>query len=370
MPTHFFHSGMTGAPTNTSAAGSTLNIFDACLNTGFNVRAVASANVTANVMTLTYASAHGYENLSTLRFDGAAGGSIVRRCTVTGANTLTIPVTGFANGAVAGTLETRVAPADWERVFTGTNVGVFRSKVIAAGSSRFFYRISDNVAGATPALLRGFETMTDANTGTGPFPTMSQLAGEGLLAPRATDATPRPWFVISDQRTCYFGLSASAFNGSANGFFGDFRPHNAADAFNGSVFIVSNAGFSGLGAPAPTGVAAYCARRANGLGSADVVTATIPFGSNSGGTRIYPSPITGAMAFARPILAIDGPAPVTDAIRGERRGLMHCSTFPISSGEQFMSIPLVQGIVGRVVVVREAQSTTSCIAFPIDEDWA
>jgi len=358
---------MIGAPTNTNAAGSTLGIIDACLNTGFNVRPVQSASVTANVMTITYASAHGYESLCLLRLDGAAGGSITRRCTVTGANTLTIPVTGFANGAVAGALETRVAPADWERVFSATNVGVFRSKTIGPGSSRFFYRVSDTVSGTAPQMLRGFETMTDANTGTGPFPTLVQRAGQGLVQARSSSATPNFWFIVSDQRTCYFGFYDSAFGLGATGFFGDLRPHNNADVFAAGIVAASST--AGVVRLAGTEFAdAFCPRRASGLGGAEAICGTIPLGQSSGaGARLYPSPITGAMLFARPVLAIDGQTVNSDPIRGERRGLMHCSAFPISSTQSFIVFEPVQGVTGRVVVVRE--SVQQCIAFPIDEDW-
>lgn len=368
MTTHFFHSSMTGAPTNTNAAGSTLGIIDACLNTGFNVRAVQSASVTANVMTLTYASAHGYESLIWLRLDGAAGGSIVRRCTVTGANTLTIPVTGFADGAVAGTLETRVAPADWQRVFSGTNVGVFRSKVVGPGSTRFFYRVSDNVVSSTPNLLRGFEAMTDANTGSAPFPTVAQQSGEGLIHARATSAVPQPWFLVTDQRTCYFGFSSTSFGQYASGFFGDILPYNTADAFNGVV--VCNSSLGAVRLAGSDASQSFFARRANGLGAADTTCGTQPFGTSSGGGRVYPSPITGAMTFARPVLAVDGSSATTSAIRGERRGIMHCSANPIGAAQEFVIFDVVFGVNGRVLVTREANSGTTCNAFPIDEDWA
>lgn len=48
MPTHFYHSGMAGAPTNTNAAGSTLAIIDAILVTGFNLQSVLSATVASD----------------------------------------------------------------------------------------------------------------------------------------------------------------------------------------------------------------------------------------------------------------------------------------------------------------------------------
>ena len=363
MPTHFFHSGMTGAPTNTSAAGSTLNIIDACLNTGFNVRAVQSASVTDNAMTLTYASAHGYESLCLLRLDGAAGGSIVRRCTVTGANTLTIPVTGFGNGAVAGTLETRVAPADWERVFSDTNIGVFRSKVIGPGSNRFFYRVADTVVGSYPDMFRGFEAMTDANTGTDPFPTVAQAAGEGIRVLRAD--TPAPWVLIADQRTCYVGKCNSVGSLLDLFAFGDATPYNSADAFF--------SGFSPLDTLSNSSSSnAYVARNAGGTVKSTPWRNILTMGVTSGtSARTFPSPITGGMTFARPVLMLDGQSE-NDPIRGQRRGLMHCSANPTGAeqgGAPWRVFDVVMGVQGRVVVVSD-RHVNGCVALPVDEDWA
>lgn len=360
MATHFFHSGMTGAPTNTSAAGSTLDIIRACLATGFNLQTVQSASVASGVMTLGYAGAHGYEDKVLIRLDGVAGGSIVRRVTLTGASTLTISAAEFSDGAVAGTLSTRVAPADWEEPFSGTNIGVFRSKLEGPGSTRFYYRVQDTASAGQSHLLRGYESMLGADTGNGPFPTLSQIGTAGLAFVRSNGLTPRPWVVVADQRTCYICLADTGTDGGYCGAFGDMRSYNSADAF---FALAAGSTVSSLA----TGAATNCfvARQISGIGSSVTASRYRPFESTSGQTgRPYPSPVDGGMVFARPILSID-----TNAIRGEMRGLMHCSAQSLLSGSFFTVFPTVAGIDGRVVVVRDNGATGS-VAFPVDEDWA
>lgn len=361
MPTFFFHSGMAGAPTNTNAAGSTLEIIRSCLVTGFNLKSVVSASVTSEVMTLTYAAPHGYEDKVWLRLDGAAGGSITQRVTTAaGASTLTIPAPGFADGAVAGTLSTRVAPADWEEVFTGTLKAVFRSKVEGPGSTRFFYRVSDAVSGSSPAMLRGFESMSDVDAGIGPFPTVAQVSGEGLQVMRSQDATARSWVAAVDGRTMYLSLQQASPTSCYTLSFGDRQPFSSADLF--CAFAAS--GTSGLISSGTQN--SFAPRVAAGTGTAAIGYKIQPFGVQSGtGGRVYPSPIDGGLVFARPILSTDT-ADINGPIRGVFRGLMYMSSQPSSA--QWMIFPSVTGVDGRVLVVRDV--STACVAFPIDEDWA
>lgn len=366
MPTHFFHSGMTGAPANTNAAGSTLAIIDAVLVTGFNLQSVLSASVASEVMTVNYAIPHGYEDKVLIRLDGAAGGSIVRRATVTGAQVLTIPAPGFADGAVAGTLSTRVAPADWERVFSDTGKAVFRSKVDGPGSTRFFYRVADTVSGGNPSMLRGFESMTDVDTGVGAFPTASQVGGNGVAVRRLADGATQPWAAVADGRTVYLCLGYISGYGYVQ-HFGD------ASAFSGSDLFCAYVG-TGYSQCDISG-AFYSPRQASGAGSA--VSATnyclLPNGSGfsvSSGGRSYPSPIDGGMVFLRGVpINNSGAQSSNDVLRGTLRGLLHCSSNPIASNAVHRVFSSVSGVSGRVVVVR-TQGGTGCVALPIDEDWA
>lgn len=356
MATHFFHSGMVGSPTNTNAAGSTLAIIDAILVTGFNLQSVLSATVASEVMTVNYAAPHLYEDKVLIRLDGASGGSIVRRATVTGSQVLTIPAPGFTDGAVAGTLSTRVAPADWERVFSGTGKAVFRSKVEGPGSTRFYYRVSDGLIGGS-ARLRGFESMTDVDTGIGPFPGIDGSQGAQII--RADSSVAREWVAVADQRTVYFALSRVSPETYCS-HFGDEQPFSSADLFCASV----GAGFYGQLSQAAN--ATQRPRPSSGVGTAQTASKTAPFGASGASGRAYPSPVDGGMVFVRPIMGIDGVA-ASSAIRSVFRGLMHCSARPMSGS--WIVLPAVDGVAGRVLVVRDAGSA-DCVAFPVDEDWA
>ena len=361
MSTHFFHSDMVGAPTNTNAAGSTLAIIDACLNTGFNVVAPLSASVTSEVMTLTYAAAHGYGDKVWIRLDGAPGGSITQRASVTSTTVLTIPAPGFVDGTVIGTLSTRVAPAGWERVFSDTNIGVFRSKVIGPGSTRFFYRFADTEAASNPRMLRGYEEMTDANTGIGPFPSEAQHPGNGWSILRGANTTTRQWCVVADARACYLFMTNDANNNIHSGFgFGDFMPYNSADTFNGFTLGSASSSFS-----LSANVTHYTPRAAAGTGTSASGAKQMLFANS--GSLVYPSAIDGGTVFSRPLLVTQSSMP-----RGEWRGLMCCSHNPIAQAtlQLWTVLSAVVGVSGRVLVAKDSFSSNNfCAAFPIDEDW-
>jgi hypothetical protein len=356
MPTFFFHSDMAGAPTNTNAAGSTLEIIRSCLVTGFNLKSVVSASVASEVMTLTYAAPHGYEDKVWLRLDGAAGGSIVQRVTTAdGASSLTIPAPGFADGAVAGTLSTRVAPADWEEVFTDVGVGVFRSKVAGPGSTQFFYRFADTVSGYSQRMIRGFESMSDVNTGIGPFPTLAQQTGNGFTVQRSDSSTARSWTIVADQRTVYISLCRASSTEAQSLFFGDESPFFSSDLFLGSV--------SGMTALADASNYTR-ARIFEGTGGATAGNQRSLFGTQ---VLTYPSPIDGGMLFFRPVLTHNTNS--ASPLRGAMRGLMHCSANPVQSGSHWRIFESVTGVTGRVLCHRDNLGSL-CVAFPIDEDWA
>lgn len=356
MPTFFFHSGMTGAPTNTNAAGSTLAIIRACLVNGFNVLTPSAASVTSEVMNITYSSNHGYENLVWIRLDGAAGGSIVKRATVTSPTTLTIEAPGFANGPVSGTLSTRVAPADWEEVFTGTLKAVFRSKVEGPGSTRFFYRISDAVGGGTPRIFRGFEFMTDVDTGVGPFPTVAQESGEGMSYVRDNGSgAARPWAVFCDGRTFYLCVSRFGSALVAGGcWFGDAQPINPVDQFCAAVA-------SGVSGVFGASEIRYFARNFD---------ATSPSISASGGgspaQTTYPLSIAGGGIFSRPYLGRETGASTQP--RYILRGILGSFT-GAQSGTVPFSVMTADGISGRVALATFSQDG-SAVGIAIDEDWS
>ena len=358
MATHFFHSGMVGAPTNTNAAGSTLAIIRAVLSTGFNLLTPQSATVAGGVMTLGYSAPHGYEDKVLLRLDGAPGGSVVRRVTSSaGSSSLTIPAPGFADGAVSGSLSTRVAPAGWEEVFTGAGVGVFRSTVIGPGSTRFFYRVADTAISGTPRILRGYESMTNVDAGIGPFPTVAQEMENGGDIYRSSSSTARTWAAVADGRTVYICLAHTSNSIGSVFWFGDEEPISSSDLF-----------CAACGARSARQLfmdTYYKPRPASGSGTSQQVSAHSP----DLGAHPYPSTVDGGLLLVRPMLGRDGNG-TSIPFRSVLRGALRPTAMPIPSGSVYLVMPSVPGVSGRVAVfMADANSSLRAVAFAIDEDW-
>ena len=124
------------------------------------------------------------------------------------------------------------APLGWTKPFADTNVAVFRA---GAGNQRYL-RVLDSSTGTVGARVVGYEDMTDANTGSGAFPTEAQVVG-GLYVRKSSSTTTsllRAWILIGDAKRFYLivdrntadftSTTAGSFQGM---FFGDiisFRP--------------------------------------------------------------------------------------------------------------------------------------------------
>jgi len=95
------------------------------------------------------------------------------------------------------------AAAGWSKVYSGTNKAVYRAP---AGDSRFYFRVDDSAT--VSSRLIGYETMSDVDTGTNPFPTNAQVSG-GLYMRKSADATARPWVVAADGKRLYVGVGVA-----------------------------------------------------------------------------------------------------------------------------------------------------------------
>lgn len=353
----FLHSGLQGAPTNINAAGAECAIADACLVDGFNAMSPVTVTVSAGVATLVYAAPHGYTADQYLRVLGASAPQVNgdKRPTILDAQTLTVPAAGAPDGAVGGSVNTRFAPLGWERVFTDVNVRVYRSPNVEG--SRMFYRLQDTASGFLSASFRGYEAMTDAHSGSGPFPTDAQAAA-GQLFYKSSSGTARPWIVVGDSRTFYVFTTDSGSEALYPVSCGDINSYVAGDAFGAIATALNGAAVDRLAMASSGGH--FVARGHSMLGSAVEVSIFSPFGGSSGNQGVYPSPVSGGAAFARPVHVVGAAS-----IRGHMRGLMHvwepvpCWPFAVLSD--------VDAIDGRVLVCMAGQSGR--VAFALDEPW-
>lgn len=267
----FFHSEMLGAPGELSyaTAGTAIAMFDACLVNGWGVTTVTALEVENGVATMTFASGHPFQRYVVAEVAGATPSALngQHRIISTTTNTASFEVT-LADQTATGTITAKVAAAGWEKPFSATNVGVYRSP--KPSSTRLFFRVEDANANSHTYRVDGYENMTDANTGTGLFrPTNFHFRKN-----QATSGTRR-WFIIANNSMVYVGnLSMGDVLGYEVGCFGDVRSRKSNDAYRG--YIRGNWSSSVSNAPAsnssifdsnPVGTTGTYARDWTGIGS-------------------------------------------------------------------------------------------------------
>lgn len=237
-PVKFFHDGLPGAPVMNGTAGSRKAVLNACLVDGWGVVAVVSLSVSGGVATATVAAGHPFEVDSPALLAGAAVAGVngEQRITATTTNTFSFAVDGVASGSVSGTITAKIAPAGWIKAYESGNKVAYKSASPSASGT--YYRLDDSAA--RYGLIRGFETMTDVDTGLGLFPDATQKASGGYVAgSEAATSAARKWMVIADDR---FAILLTAHNsGSPDDynayFFGDHVSWRSPDAYPAVVCL-------------------------------------------------------------------------------------------------------------------------------------
>jgi len=140
-------------------------------------------------------SGNSFEEGAIVFIDGATPGALNGEARV-----LSTTSTGFTfatdapDGAASGNITGKYAPVhSWAKIYADTNVAVWQSQDPQANGHCL--RIDDS--GGASARVRGFESMTDASTGTGTFPSDLQLSGGGYWAKSVnSNATAVRWQVV------------------------------------------------------------------------------------------------------------------------------------------------------------------------------
>lgn len=325
-----YRSDMPGAPVLNGVAGSKISQLDACLVTGYGLKAATSLVVASGIATLTFAGgASAAWPDAVILVAGASNAALNGEQKVLSANATTVTfATAEADGTDAGTVTFKIAPAGWEKVYSKTNVAVFRS--LSPESTKMFLRVDDT----NPQFVRvvGYETMSDVDTGAGAFPMAAQQAGGGYWAKSdVTSAAAVAWILASDGRFFFDSPAPGSHRGMAyqNCFlrgFGDFIPRNpAGDAYlcglNYSATTSAYEMYDGaLGGDSATRTA--LARGYTGLGTAVLVRGRAYTGSiNSGRDTTFgdfPSPVDGSLILS------DQYVGETAAPRGDIPGHKYC----------------------------------------------
>lgn len=237
LPLSYIRDNMRGAPViNGNTPGCLIAALDALLVTGWGAASPTSVVVASGVATATFASTTPWTVGTVIEVSGGTPSSIngKARVATSDGNTLTW-ATSAPDGAYTGTISIKYAAAGWEKVFSdGTTKAVYRSTDVT--SSRFCLRVDDS--GTRSARVCGYESMSDVNTGVGPFPTNAQISGGGYWHKSyQANATAAPYLFAASSKTLLVALSpavsdtAAARQANVRGF-GDPVPLNpSGDAY-------------------------------------------------------------------------------------------------------------------------------------------
>lgn len=337
----YFHSLMTGATAIAVTPGALIAVLDSCLVTGFGVKTATTVTVASGIATVNIAAgAHSFEKDAVMLVSGAtpAGLNGEKRVLSTSTNDITFDATGISDQTATGTITVKIAPVGWEKIFSATNVAVYRSTDVTG--TRMFLRVDDT--GTTSARVVAYESMSDVNTGTGKFPTEIQVSG-GLYWPKGNQPYSG-WTIVADSRTLYLHTSGTAalnlvgIAGVIYGFgdFSSFKPGDPYSAFltGGNSNIASNTGttyscMSGSFVNADLNYSGtVVARSYTGLGGSAVVAKlaeSYVCGTNtlSGSTvqlTLYPNPVDNSLLVSNYVLMEASPC-----VRGRLRGILYVS---------------------------------------------
>ena len=235
-----YTSAMTGAPSLTGTVGSLITLLDACLKDGFNSKSVSTAEQTAGVATVTTSGAHGYAVDDVVAISGAneSAWNNEFRVLTAAANSFTCALDAATPSPATGTLSVKIAPLGWTKPFSGTDKAAYLPK---APYVQCYLRVQDDASTPTSAngrwaTVRGYESMSDVDTGTGLFPTVAQSANgvQWMKAPTA-GAAARDWWLVGDGGIVYFGSNASLFNLYSGHLFGDINSLKSGDAYSSAI---------------------------------------------------------------------------------------------------------------------------------------
>lgn len=275
MAVKVYTSSQIGAPVMNGVVGSLIGVLDACLVNGYAAAAVESITVSDNTATVKTTAAHGFAEGDYALIAGAAEDDFNGEFKVRLVDSLrfSYPLYNASASAATGSITVKRPSAGWEKPFALPNQGVYRAKE----GNRHYLHVNDSAStagGVREAAMRGYRAMSAIDNSQEPFPTVAQK-GPGVMVYKTTgaDTSPRPWYVIADERFFYLGIQiadntvGSIFTGGSWPYwhcfgelafpFLDDDPYNTViagmansnsigDAYqNNGVFIPSNRDSSG-----------------------------------------------------------------------------------------------------------------------------
>ena len=381
-----YTSTMTGAPTLSGTAGDLITLLDACLVSGFHTTAPSGATQTAGTATLSFSSAHGYAVNDVIVLSGANESIWNEEFRVLSAatNSLTFAINASAASPATGTLTCKAAPLGWTKPYSGTNKAAY---LPASSYIQCYLRVQDDSSTPTSASgrwakARGYETMSDVDTGTNSFPTAAQSTN-GLSWPKSStsDGTTRAWWLVGDGGIFYFGAFWHASYSTLAGpvCFGDINSLKSGDAYacllTGFATDTLPSGTNGsnafttLGAYNDTQAGKYLARTYTQLGTA---VAAGMMGDNGISTNLaynagltYPHPPDNGLLFA-PVAVVEGSILRSRAMPGLYQPL-HVN--PLTHLDTVTSLPDLPGRTLQCMAMGYGSAAAAQALFDIIGPW-
>lgn len=371
------HSGMQGAPQIKGVNGLVNAMLYACLCNGFNTQSVSSATASGGVATFNFATAPGFNGKDTVFIEGASNAAVNGKWRVLSAasNQVLVSIPGLADGALGGTILMKFAPLGWTRAFSGTNLGAY--KMGGTATHKRFIRISDGSLTSSYLYWRGYENMTAISTGTNPFPTTSEVSGNGVGGYLANDATANaPWIIVGTPRAFYLCIEAYWYN------YTDVPPvwkagivGNPMSLAFGEMADIQKVGdtYATYISQNDSSAQVWLGRAATGANNSRP-TADIT-GAGAANTfsalNTFPDPVSGN-------IVLEGPARIDEVfasqkgVRGYFPGMLtntgymvRASSYANYTGQMFTGFP---GVTGRLVAMGWGR-TADEFMLRMDEDW-
>jgi len=382
--TRYFNSTQVSSPVLSGTAGAMLAVLDAVLVNGFGSQSVSTLVVASNIATVTHGSAHaqivdGIANITGATPAGLNGDKRVLSVTTNG---FTFAAPGISDQTATGTITAKVASLGWTKPYSGTNLAAYKPSAVEATGC--LLRVDDT--GTTTARVRGYETMTDVNTGIGPFPTVAQQAAPGRWWSKSdvASAAARSWFVIGDDRCFYLFMAPNSNTtyGTQGVFFGDFISVKSNDPY--ACFLFANTADRSTAASnlsdsieysngSVNTDAGFVARNANTLGGAQSLAPENAFGTGTNytsglGAFTYPSPVDNGLTLCRPRLIGS-----TSGLRGYLPGMkvtpQNMSAGPFNSGDVVMGAGDLAGVKLRAIKTGTTTTSAGVCFFDMLNDW-
>lgn len=373
-----------GAIVLSGTAGALSTLLKTHLVDGSGLQSVATLTVASGIATATYSAGHPFVEGRVALIAGAtpAGLNGEKRIISVATNSVTFAAQGVLDGAATGSITSKLAPAGWQQVFSGTNIACLKPAVPEATGC--VLRVDDT--GTLNARVRAYEAMTDADTGIGPTPMNSQVSG-GLYWPKSStnNSTGRPWFLVADDRCFYLAVAPQGGDRHTLLYSGDIASLKSGDPYGylitGNLSDMTSSGSTGNGCCGYSRrgdtSGAYLARMHTGIGQSVAAqrigahhtgaSQDIYAGTPGYAWGTYPNgPNNGLMTGALELFA--------GGIRGTLPGLLH----PVQDcGNMFSSGTMVDGtddLAGRRLLALRvgppAGGTTGTVFLDATGPWS